>query len=119
MRMEKEKDRGNIFASTVVSPGPGAYDPLPPLDAPKRWTVKLRKVKPIPVLPRDHGKTKRKRADSADAAKKKGRDNGPWKPCGRKGLFSVAGVLGQKPPTRKSVAKPRLAALPGSIKHRI
>jgi hypothetical protein len=50
LRMSRERARGNVFATTVSSPGPGTYDPEPPLDPPKRWTVRLMKVKPLPVI---------------------------------------------------------------------
>jgi hypothetical protein len=71
MEMAREPPRGNIFASTVVSPGPGTYNPAPPLDPPKRWTVKLMRVKPLPVIQLDRDRKKRRRRSLSPAKRKK------------------------------------------------
>jgi hypothetical protein len=48
--MEKAAPRGKLWVSGVVSPGPGTYDVGPEIQRPKKWTHKLRKVRPLPVM---------------------------------------------------------------------
>jgi hypothetical protein len=49
MPMERAMGRSELWASTVTSPGPGTYDIVPSLNPPKKWTDRLRGVRPLPV----------------------------------------------------------------------
>lgn len=51
--INKQKGRDDIWkdeTSQSVAPGPGAYDTQKPADPPKRWTNRLRYIRPLPVV---------------------------------------------------------------------
>ncbi|KAK8866254.1 hypothetical protein M9Y10_009213 [Tritrichomonas musculus] len=50
MKNSHSKREVSIFTPTSDVPGPGSYDPTPPLQRPKRWASRLKNIKPIPVI---------------------------------------------------------------------
>lgn len=49
MKNSHSKREVSIFSPVSDVPGPGSYDPTPPLQRPKRWASRLRNIKPLPV----------------------------------------------------------------------
>jgi len=50
LRMDRGSPRRDIWVSKAAAPPPGSYDPTPPLSRPKRWTSRLRNLRPTPVI---------------------------------------------------------------------
>lgn len=50
MKNSHSKREVSIFSPVSDVPGPGSYDPTPPLQRPKRWASRLKNIKPIPVI---------------------------------------------------------------------
>lgn len=75
--INKQKERDDLWKeekSQSVAPGPGAYDTQKPADPPKRWTNRLRNIRPLPVVQLKRTIIKQKQEEEAQQAEQAKRE---------------------------------------------
>lgn len=75
--INKQKEREDLWKdekSQSVTPGPGAYDTQKPADPPKRWTNRLRYIRPLPVVQLKRTIIKQQQEEAAEQAEQAKRE---------------------------------------------